>query len=99
MLSIEWDKKKQVVDIFGPWQPFAELTANEAAHFELPPVVLHSHAILARNVELEEHRIPFTVYDELRMSHGIDVTALSVSQTSTGNLYRNYVLVIIPFRG
>ena len=46
------------------------------------------------NVELDgDDRIPFNVFDELSSKHGLDMTAISVSKTHFGGLYRAYVLM------
>ena len=37
--------------------------------------------------------IPFAVFDILRYKHGVDVTAISMSQTHRGNMYRAHVLM------
>ena len=37
-------------------------------------------------------QIPYTALDKLRREHNIDVTALSLSQTHSGGLYRAHVL-------
>jgi hypothetical protein len=62
----------------------------------MPLVVRNNADVLIANVQLENDRIPFHVFDSLRLKHGIDVTALSVSQTHYGNLYRAFVLMSAP---
>lgn len=89
-------KRKQVIDIFGPWEPYEQLSHDEAHVYAMPTVLCTRADVLIANVNLEDGRIPFTVFDSLRMAHGIDTTALSVSQTHYGNLYRAFVLMSAP---
>ena len=96
-LSLSQGKKKDTIDIFGRWQPNHDLSQREAADVTLPMVLCRHDDVLFSNMVLEEdNRIPFRVFDALRMLHGIDVTALSVSQTRYGNLYRSHVLMSAP---
>ena len=45
------------------------------------------------NVELDaDNQIPFSVFDALRTEYDIDVTAMSLSLTHRGDLYRAHVL-------
>ena len=39
-----------------------------------------------------DSKIPFQVFDVLRMEWNIDVTAISLSLTHRGNIYRAHVL-------
>ena len=89
-------KSKQVVDIFGPWEPYENLSHDEASGYAMPAVICTQADVLIANVELEQGRIPFPVFDSLRLAHGIDTTSLSVSQTHYGNLYRAFVLMSAP---
>lgn len=89
-------KSKQVMDIFGPWEPYEHLSHREASGYALPLVICNRADVLIANVEFEQGRITFPVFDSLRLAHGIDTTALSVSQTHYGNLYRAYVLMSAP---
>lgn len=89
-------KKKQVVDIFGVWEPYETLSHQEASEYAMPVVICNRANVLIANVELLEGRIPFHVFDCLRLAHGIDTTSLSVSQTHYGNLYRQFVLMSAP---
>ena len=89
-------KSKQVVDIFGPWEPYENLSHQEASEYVMPVVVCNRADVLIANVEFEQGRIPFPVFDSLRLAHGIDTTSLSVSQTHYGNLYRAFVLMSAP---
>ena len=86
-------RKKDIVDIFGQWRPFSELIVKEAGEVDMPPVVVPVADVLEYNFDLEEGKIPFKVLDALRTTHGIDTTALSVSRTALGNVYRAYVLM------
>jgi hypothetical protein len=89
-------RMRQVVDIFGPWEPYENLPQDEASKYALPVVIRDRADVLIANVELDGGRIPFPVLDTLRLAHGIDATALSVSQTHFGNLYRAFVLMSAP---
>ena len=49
--------------------------------------------VLLMNVELEaDDKIPFSVFDALRTGFDIDVSAISLSYTQGGGLYRAHVL-------
>ena len=49
--------------------------------------------VLEAHVELDAQMvISYKGFDALRVRHGIDVTALSVSTTRGGNAYRAFVL-------
>ncbi len=89
-------RSKQVVDIFGPWEPYERLSHDEAYMYALPTVLCTRADILVADVSLDGGRIPFSVFDSLRLEHGIDTTALSVSQTHHGNLYRAFVMMSAP---
>ena len=89
-------RMKQVVDIFGPWEPYENLSQDEASKYAMPVVICNRANVLIANVELLEGRIPFHVFDCLRLAHGIDTTSLSVSQTHYGNLYHAFVLMSAP---
>ena len=87
-------RRKQVADVFGPWHPLDSCSADEVRNVELPPVLVARGNVLMINVELEGgDRIPFKFFDELRTTHNIDVSALSLSSTHNGDLYRSYVLM------
>ena len=83
-----------MIDIFGPWEQYDELKAWAAAAVTVPGVLRVPIAdVLLMNVELEaDSQIPFDVFDELRTSHDIDVSRISLSITHRGNLYRAHVL-------
>ena len=87
-------RKKEVVDIFGPWQLNGSLAADEAHNYSLPPVLVHRDQVLMINIELDaDERVPFHVFDELCAKHGVDCTAISISKTHLGGIYRAYVLM------
>ena len=87
-------RRKEVVDIFGPWETFASLQVDRADKFCLPPILVRREQTLMINVELDgDDRIPFNVFDELSSKHGLDMTAISWSRTQFGGLYRAYVLM------
>ena len=86
-------RSAQVADIFGKWRPLNDLTVSEGAEFTLPAVVIETRNVLAQNVELDEERIPFAVFDKLRKEDGVDVTGFNLSMTANGNTYRSYVLL------
>ena len=86
-------KRKRVVDLFGVWTPFDELELSTVIDVKLPPVLLPTSNILEFNFELDGGKLPFDVLDMLRVKHGIDVTALTMSQTALGGRYRAHVLM------
>jgi len=89
-------KKREVVDIFGSWQPLQEVASDDAAAITVPSVLRTPADVLYCNVELEsENRIPYQVFDFLRVKCGIDATAMNHSRTHNGDLYRAYVLMSI----
>ena len=86
-------KKAKVMDIFGSWEQYDELKAGAAAAVTVPGVRVPIADVLLMNVELDaDSQIPFPVFDELRTSHDIDVSRISLSMTHRGNLYRAHVL-------
>ena len=90
-------RRKEVLDIFGTWRLFSDLSQRDASAYTLPVVVCNRADILITNVKLDgDGRIPFATFNDLRANHGIDVTALSVSQTHYSNLFRAYVLMSPP---
>ena len=91
--SMQPGKKAKMMDIFGSWEPYDELKAGAAAAVTVPGVQVPKADVLLMNVELEaDSQIPFDVFDELRTSHDIDVSRISLSITHRGNLYRAHVL-------
>ena len=86
-------KKSKVVDIFGPWEQYDNLKLETASNISLPSMRLPCADILLMNVEVDEAGcIPFSAFDALRTQYGIDVTAITLSWTHRGNLYRAHVL-------
>ena len=84
-------RKRQILDVFGPWVPSEQVVVQNLE--PLPPSVISSEKILLWGFELEEeNKLPFSVFDRL-MEDGIDVTGLTISNTSRGNLYRAHRLM------
>ena len=87
-------KKKQILDVFGPWSPVDELAAGDLETCRLPEPIVHIQSVLEANFDLTEHQtLPYQVFDTLRNRHSIDLTGFSASMTRHGNLYRSYVLM------
>ena len=86
-------KKKPVVDLFGVWTPADEMELGIATRVTLPSPLVPTENILEFNFNLDDGHIPFEVLDRLRTNHGIDVTAVSMSQTGLGGRYRAHVLM------
>ena len=85
--------KRKVVDIFGPWEQYDNLQLETASNITLPSIRLPRDDILLMNVEVDnDGHIPFSAFDALRTQYGIDVSAISLSWTHRGNLYRAHVL-------
>ena len=64
-----------------------------AAFVSVPSVKVPRDDVLLMNVELDaDSQIPFTALDALRTQYAIDVTAISLSLTHRGNVYRAHVL-------
>ena len=86
-------KKAKVIDMFGPWVQYDELKLETAACASAPSVKVQRADVLLMNVELDgDSRIPFQVFDALRTQWNIDVSAISLSLTHRGNIYRAHVL-------
>ena len=86
-------KKAKVLDMFGPWEQYDVLNVASAASAFVPDRIVQRADVLLMNIELDDHQqIPFRVFDTLRLQHAIDVTAISLSLTHRGNLYRAHVL-------
>ena len=82
-----------MIDIFGPWEQYDELKLETASSASVPSVRVSRDDILLMNVELDgDSKIPFAAFDALRNTHAIDVSAISLSLTHRGNLYRAHVL-------
>ena len=92
--SFRAGKKKQILDIFGPWTTMQNRTMRQLGESNLPDPVVSLRQILECNFDLsEEGTLPYDVFDALRTQHDIDVTSFSSSMTHKGNLYRNYALL------
>ena len=87
-------KKKQILDVFGPWSPESELGTSDMRLMRLPDPIVHTHAILEANFDFTENgTLPYDVFDTLRTRHSIDLTGFNASMTRHGNMYRSYVLM------
>ena len=86
-------KKKPLVDLFGVWTPADEMELGIATRVTLPSPLVPTENILEFNFNLDDGHIPFEVLDRLRTNHGIDITAVSMSQTGLGGRYRAHVLM------
>ena len=87
-------RKKEVVDIFGPWEKHTAIDVERALYVKLPQILIRREQALLINVELDnDKRLPYSVFDELSSKHGLDCTAMSRSHTHLGGLYRTYVLM------
>ena len=89
-------RRKQVVDLFAEWRPVDSMLVSELADLNLPPGLLDPQLVLITNVDLAQGKLSFHTLDTLRLRHGLDCTALSRSSTTTGIVYRNYVLMGCP---
>ena len=86
-------KKAKVIDLFGPWVQYDEQNLETAAYVTVPCVKVQRADVLLVNVHLEDNsQIPFQVFDVLRTEWNIDVSAISLSLTHRGNIYRAHVL-------
>ena len=86
-------KGAQQIDIFGSWTPLRAMAVRDLRGAQLPDPEASLADVLDANFEMtENNELPYDTFDTLRLRHNLDVTALSVSQTPRGNLYRAYVL-------
>lgn len=86
-------KKAKVIDIFGPWVQYDELKLETASSVSVPSVQVSRADVLLINVELDDDStIPFRVFDALRTEYAIDVSAISLSLSHRGNIYRAHAL-------
>ena len=85
-------RKKDVIDIFGPWMAVDALSLGDLKQVCLPEPLVNADDILEWNFDLEEQCLPYETLDQLRLRHDIDVTGLALSLTPKGNLYRSYAL-------
>ena len=81
------------MDMFGPWGQYDQLNLETAACYSVPSVRVPRDDVMLMNVELDsDSQIPFSAFDALRTMHSIDVSAISMSLTHRGNIYRAHVL-------
>ena len=92
-MNFKRGQKPLVVDVFAPWVPLESLTVEEARAAEacLPGVLVQKSDVLITNVDLDTDKVPYEVFDRLRLEFHIDVTSISISATLGGNAYRAYV--------
>ena len=69
-----------------------ELELGAAIDVKLPSTLVPTSNLLEFNFELDDGKLPFEVLGRLRVIHGIDVTALSMSQTVIGRCFRAHAL-------
>ena len=91
METFRGGKKRQMLDVFGPWTP-VDIAPNRDCTLPTPLVVFED--ILECNFEwTADGTMPYDIFECLRRDHKIDVTGLSTSLTHRGNLYRSYALL------
>ena len=84
--SMKPGRKKQILDVFGPWMPSDQMVVD--ALEPLPPSIVKPSLVFLWGFEHEEeNKLPFSVLDGI-MDEGIDITGLNMSTTNRGNLYR-----------
>ena len=84
--SMKPGRKKQILDVFGPWMPSDQMAVD--ALEPLPPSIVKPSLVFLWGFEHEEeNKLPFSVLDGI-MDEGIDITGLNMSTTNRGNLYR-----------
>ncbi len=87
-------KKAEIIDVFSPWSPVDQADVRMLRKTNLPDPLINMSDILVANFEWsEEMTLPYDVFDELRLDHGIDVTGLQMSMTHRGNVYRSSALL------
>ena len=92
--NLRGGKKKQILDIFGPWTSIHGMTTPQLRKCRLPQPVVALSQILECNFDWSDAgTVPYDVFDSLRTQHRIDVTGFSTSMTHKGNLYRSYALL------
>jgi len=91
--SLRPGKKAKVINLFRPWVHYDELKLGAASSASVPSMVVPRSDVLLMNVVLDaDSQIPFSAFDALRTEYAIDVSALSLSLTHRGNIYRAHVL-------
>jgi len=94
MENFRGGRKKQILDVFGPWSPVDEMSVEDLTKCRLPDPILQIECVLEANFDLTENQtLPYDVFDALRTRHSIDLTGFNLSMTRHGNLYRTYVLM------
>ena len=74
-------------------EPYDDLMMESASCVSAPSMNVARDGVLLMNVELDaDSQIPFTALDALRTEYAIDVTAIPLSVTHRGNVYRAHVL-------
>ena len=92
--SFRGGRKKQVIDVFGPWTPVDEMPAEALTKCRLPDPIVYAQSVLEANFELTDNQtLPYDVLDAMRTRHSIDLTGFNLSMTRHGNIYRSYVLM------
>lgn len=85
-------RKKDIVDIFGPWVATDSLSLADVMEFPDPHI--DPEDVLEWNFDLTDAgELTFEVLDRLVDEHKIDITGLSVSSTTRGNVYRTHRLM------
>lgn len=83
-------RKKMVVDVFSAWESIDQRRLDPANIVCFPSPLVPLGQLIACNVQLEQGHISFQTLHELKQNHGVDVTALTFSETDRGNLYRTW---------
>ena len=87
-------RKKQIVDVFGPWMPVDEIAVEALRKCCLPDAIVQVQSVLEANFNLTaDLSLPYDVLDAMRARHSIDLTGFNLSMTRRGNMYRSYVLM------
>ena len=87
-------RKKNILDVFGPWTPVSEFSQAALKTCRLPPGLVDAASVLECNFVLDDEScLPYDVFDALRTRHSIDLSGFNSSFTQRGNKYRNYVLM------
>ena len=86
-------KKRKVIDVSGAWRGLASVALRDAIDTALPGALVPVDKVFEIFGFDDDVDIPYAVFDMLRSKHGIDVTAISMSQTHRGSMYRAHALV------
>ena len=68
------------------------LALADAGHYKMPDVQISQNEVLIGPIELDGGKLPFAVLNELVDVHNMDITGLSWTRTTLGNVYRSYRL-------